>query len=192
MNNSEPRIYFIDQSYDNHGDLSEEEASDQERKEIETEFGVHVQPANIGSSADLPAFLLALGTPVALLVTLFFQGKAIKENFGAWTDIGRTIRDYFNRPVRLNREAALFLALYTYAKERSITLSEIQLVGYKVFDRRFEKSKVDTCPLIQEISPSPKEIYLGDIIHVFDVILNGTLVRFVIDGRNIKIDDLEE
>jgi len=191
---SEPKIYFIDLSYDNHVGLSENEASELEKKQIESEFDIHVEPANIGAGADLPAFLVTLNnyTLIAGAVFIFFQGKSIKENLDAWIEIGKTIAKFLKRPVLVNREAAVLIALNAYSERTGAIPTRIQLLGYRAFNRRFSQTVSLETKEISGCDPDPNEENLSDTIHFLQLMVDDTMYRFVLDGKNIKMEQLKK
>lgn len=190
----EPKIYFIDQSYDRPCDLGEIEASEYEKNQIEAEFNLRLQHANIGVGADLPAFLAVLGgyAPLAAAMYIFFHGKEIKENLDAWIEIGSSIAKFLSRQLHMNREASVLIALHTYTETTNETPKSIRLIAYKVFNQRFDDNGLLLDKNIVGYDENPNEEDLSDVTHILRMTIDESSYRFIIRGRSIEMNLLEE
>lgn len=180
-------LFVIDQSYtEDHEDV--EAVSDQYRRELEAEYGVTAIEADIGPSASIPAFLVAIATATvplwALAPAIFFAGKPIRENFEAWAEIARTIRGYFKRPVILARNGAAALAFESVMGELARTPTTLKLVSY----RTLHQSNVEDFKSLErsdQIEDGADTLFLGFASHVFEIEADGRLFRTLVDGREV-------
>jgi hypothetical protein len=184
-------IAVVDETYG----VSEDEAWDHEREkyrlELESEFGLSFEEANIGPGADLPAFVTFLtGTatvPVwTLLGAVFFLGKPLNDNLAAWGEIGQKLQAFFKRTVYLNRDGAAVIAVESIIKELGRVPASIRLVSYRM-NHVSEPDDLEAMDRGTEIEEAPPTLYLGFIRHIFEIDADGALFRVSIEGKNVQL-----
>jgi hypothetical protein len=101
---SEIVIAIIDEAYDNEND-DYEQASLLYKASLEDEFSVEFEEGNVGPGADIPAFITVLrenALPLLpWLLAVFFSGKPIVDNLGAWRQIFASVRKFCIDPVKI-------------------------------------------------------------------------------------------
>lgn len=183
-------VAIVDQTYG----VAEDDAWEREREKyrlgLETEFGVPFEEGNIGPSADFPAFITLLQTASipnwALLISAFFLGKPINDNLSAWREMGQKIRAFFKRPTYLNRQGAAALAVERVFDELGGVPNSIHLLSYRVVHAPESDSLADM-NRGDEIAEGPDTLYLGFILHIFEIDADGNVFRVSVDGRNANI-----
>lgn len=180
-------LLVADETYDSGETWAQD--SERYRLDLEKEFGVKFEEANIGPGADMPAFLTVLATTTvplwSLLLGAFFLGKPINENLDAWHAIGKRLRKFFKRPVYLSRSGAAVIAVEAVFEEIGGTPKTLRLCSYKINhldEREFEETAISN-----EISATPDTLYLGFIWHVFEIEADGIVFRVRVDGRTTTI-----
>jgi hypothetical protein len=101
-------IYIPDPNYGPDYDTDEgfRRASEAFMQELESEYHLKFEFTSIGTGAAQAAYftLLSLGPwpYLALALAVFFQGKRIKENLEAWTELVQKITPFFHRKPTLD------------------------------------------------------------------------------------------
>lgn len=182
-------VIVIDETYG--GDEETWEAdSEKYRQQLEQEFEAVFQEVNVGPGADIPAFLTELidaKVPLwsAALVT-FFAGKRIKENLDAWSEMARTLRRFFARPIILARHGAAVLALEAVLDELGGMPRVIRLVRYRAGHpaEDFSPAQADLGDGIEE---NPPTLNLGYVVHLFEIEADGVLFRVSVEGKRAQV-----
>ena len=185
-------VLIIDETYGS-GDEAHAEASERLRCSLEAEFGTEFQEANVGPGADLPAFLTIVSTanvPLwALLLGAFFMGRSINENLDAWSEIARKIKPFFGRRVILARNGAAALAVEAVLEELGGLPKAIRLVGYRPCDIG-DKRNLQVSDGNEEIRENPQTLFLGQVLHEFEIEADGLRFRVTVDGKSCSVTRL--
>lgn len=164
-----------------------DEAREEFRRKLESEYGVPFEDADIGPGADLPAFVTFLsGTAAvpmwAMVAAAFFMGKPLHENLQAWRDMALKLRNFLKRPAALNRHGAATLAVEAVFDEMDGIPSELRLASYgtrHIGDPEHPVSQL-------EIADAAPTQVLGFIQHVFRIEADGVMFEVVVDGRSAE------
>lgn len=184
-------IAFMDVAYDiGHGDEEYIEASLRYKTSLVDEFGIDLQRANIGPAADIPAFIAVLRENVLpllpWLLAVFFAGKPIAENLSSWHQLYLRLRKFLSRPLVLSRNGAAILAIEAIVKEIGATPRSLQLRSYfpsSISDAEdFEKLTAQGL-----VEPSPPNIRLGVVFHIFEIEADGVGYLVGINGRDVFV-----
>lgn len=183
-------VAIVDETYD----VAEDDAWERDREEyrlgLEREFGLPFVEGNIGPSADFPAFITLLQTASipnwVVLVSAFFLGKPIMENWEAWRDMGKRINSFFKRPTYLNRQGAAAIAVDRLFDELGGPPHSLRLLSYRAVPVA-ERDDLSDTPRVGEIAEAQDTLQLGFIIHIFDVEADGDVFRVSVDGRKTNI-----
>lgn len=182
-------VIVIDETYGGDEDNWEFE-SERYRRELERVFGTPFQGANVGPGADIPAFLTDLinaRVPLwSAALVVFFAGKAIKESFEAWTEMARAVRSFFERPVVLARHGAAVLAIEAAFDEMDGIPKTIRLVRYRA-GHLAEDTPLIEANLGNGIEENPPTLNLGYTVHLFEIEVDGVLLRVSVDGKQAKV-----
>lgn len=188
-------IVVVDETYPPTDEDAWEAESEAYRRDLEQEFGVRFQEANVGPGADIPAFLTLLATtsvPLwSVVAAAFFLGKPINENLTAWRDIGRKISEFFSRPVILGRHGASVLAVEAVFDEMGGTPKTIRLLSYRP-SHIGEAQDLAQLPEGTEILENPPTLNLGLVRHVFEIEADGKKFRVGVDGKSVQVVPLNE
>lgn len=184
-------IAVVDETYGVSDDDTWHSERENYRLGLEAEFGMAFEEANIGPGADLPAFVTFLvGTatvPVwTLLAAAFFAGKPINENISAWRVIGQKLRTFFRRPVYLNRDGAVVIAVEAIINELGRLPTSIRLVSYRI-NHAAEPNDLAELDRGTEIEEAPMTLFLGFIRHIFEIEADGALFRVSIEGKDAQL-----
>jgi hypothetical protein len=184
-------VAVVDETYG----VSEDDTWDSEREkyrlELEAEFKMPFEEANIGPGADLPAFVTLLtGTatvPVwTLLAAAFFLGKPLNDNLSAWREMGQKLRVFFKRPIYLNRDGAAVIACDTIIDELGHIPTSMRLVSYRI-NHVAEPDDLASMDRGTEIEEAPRTLYLGFIRHIFEIEADDALFRVGIEGKTAQL-----
>lgn len=182
-------VIVIDETYGGDEDTREFE-SERYRRDLERAFGTTFQEANIGPGADIPAFLTDLinaRVPLwSAALVVFFAGKSIKDSFEAWIEMARAVRSFFDRPVILARHGAAVLASEAALAEMNGIPKTIRLVRYRAGHLAEDTSLLDA-NLGNGIEDSPPTLNLGYVVHLFEMEVDGVLLRVSVDGRRATV-----
>ncbi|HQR90103.1 MAG: hypothetical protein B7Z44_05275 [Caulobacter sp. 12-67-6] len=186
-------IAIVDETYGVSDDDDWTQAREVFRLNLEKEFGLPFEEANIGPGADLPAFVTLLQTSqtsvLALLIALFFGGKPIKESLTAWRDMARKLLSFFPRRIFLNRQGAAVLAIDAVMEAMGGLPKSIRLLSYR--NRHVhEDENLATIEASTEIAEPPATLYLGYVRHVFDIEADGVLFRVGVEGQSVAVSRL--
>lgn len=195
-------IFVINESYDRIGEYvdwhdypDEAAATDAASRaflgRIEAEFGSEFEEVNVGSGADLPAFVTVITENIVpllpWLMAVFFSGKPIVENLGAWRTIYEKIRPYFTRITLLNRNGAAVLAVEAVFEDMGGTPKTVVLRGYKPEYPHGDDEGVEPPEGIENPSPT---LNLSMIKHVFQIEADGVAFVVTVDGTNVALKRL--
>lgn len=184
-------IAVVDETYGVNQDDTWDREREKYRLELEAEFGMLFEEANIGPGADFPAFVTLLTStatvPVwTLLVAAFFLGKPITDNLSAWREIGQKIRVFFNRPIYLNRDGAAVLAAEAIIDALGGLPTSMRLVSYRT-NHVSEQDDLAAMDRGTEIEEAPATLFLGCIRHIFEIDADGALFRVSVEGRSAQL-----
>jgi hypothetical protein len=185
-------VIIIDETYDTGDDDDWENLSKEYRRSLESKFEVEFQETNVGAGADIPAFLTIIATtsiPIPLwvgLLSAFFLGKPISENLDGWSDIGRRIHKFFQKPVLLSRHGAAILAVEAVFNEMGGLPKKIQLKNYRSGHIGDDPDSYEFSEG-QEIAESGPIINLGHTRHVFEITADGRLFLVSVEGRHARV-----
>jgi hypothetical protein len=197
-----PIIYITDVTYDRGNDyagLTEEQASEEYRKQLEILLGVELRKANIGQGADWPVFayelvdLIKNNSSIAIALGIFFSGKRIKENLDAWINIGDCALSQMMRfrPL-LNRSAALLMGLAHYVRKEKNQPFEIEIIEYRKLDSRcfpdLEQISIEPANVIEN---QPTEEEVGYTIHYYRMFVDGKII-VILNRADVFIVKKEE
>lgn len=190
----EVQIFIIDETYDHYENW--EEAREQFRLSLEAEYNLKFKEANIGPSADVPAFFTLLTStfqvPIwTVILGLFFSGKLIRDNFDAWQEMVKRIAKFFNHQVVFSRNGASIIAMKAALDELGKAPKTIQLISYR-FDMIFSAEELAALELSSEINESLNPIFLGQGWHIFEIQLDEILLRIGIDGETPHVIHINE
>ena len=189
-------IFVVDESYDrideyvNWDDYADEwaateAASDVFLELIRAEFDADFEEANIGSGADLPAFVTAITSNIVPLIpwlmAIFFSGKPIVDNIGAWRTLLGKIRPFFSRTVVLNRNGAAVLAMDAVFEDMGGIPKNVALHGYKP-DSRYDDADLDAPLEIEDPMPT---LNLSAVKHVFHIEADGISYVVAVNGTKV-------
>ncbi len=181
-------VIIIDETYDHSTDW--EADSERYRQGLERDFKTGFQTVDIGSGADLPAFLTNLANATVPLwsatLAVFFLGKQIKENLDAWGEMVRAIKRFFPRPVVLARNGAAVLAIQAVFDQMDGIPKSVRLLRYRS-GNIFEDDAFDRHWRGTEIEDSPPTQTLDRIIHLFEIEADGLLYRVEVRDMKTKI-----
>jgi hypothetical protein len=188
MTEAKIAIYIPDPTYGKDVDNWEEE-SRQFKKEIEAEFQLRFDEADIGAGAAEPAFFTWLELEpwwpyVALALVFLFKGKSLKENVEAWSAIYKKLAAFFHRRPTFDRDGAAILAVNEITSQLGHFPSSFRLIGYRhitVFD--------DDSETPNEIAEAPART-LGMGIHVFHIEAENRAYRITVYGKEINLQAL--
>ena len=184
-------IAIVDQTYGISDDDNWERDREKFRLSLEHEFGLRFEDGNVGPSADLPAFITLLQAkkrvPVwVLLCGLFFMGKPLVENFQAWREIGEQLHPLLKRPAYLNRQGAAVIAVEAVVGELGHDPERLQLRGYRFFHVP-ELGDLGELRCDSQIADAPPTLFLGFIVHVFEIEADGIAFRVTVEGPRATI-----
>jgi hypothetical protein len=175
-------VFIVDATYDRDDSFK---SSSLLRKKFELISGSPLKEENIGSGADLPAFLLEYSTFIPFLA-LFFMGKQINENLSAWMDIIKKMQALSDEAtVYFNRWAAALWGIY----KANLSSKDITLISYKSFNRRID----DICHLESHFQSFLIEVNapyqdVSDVTHEFLIkMANGSILRISVYGDNVNV-----
>jgi hypothetical protein len=195
-------IYVVDESYDRIGeyvnwdDFPDEAAatnaaSQKFLERIKAEFGSEFEDVNVGPGADVPAFVTAITENIIpllpWLMAIFFSGKPIVDNLGAWRTIYEKIRPFFTRDTLLNRNGAAVLAVEAVFEEMGGTPKTVVLRGYKAEYRHDDDQSTELPEHIEEPSPT---LNINMIKHVFQIEADGVTFVVKVDGTRVILKRL--
>ena len=187
-------IFVIDESYDRIDEfvdlddyLDELSATDAAsavfRTRIEAEFGSSFEQVNVGPGADMPAFVTAITSNIVpllpWLLAVFFSGKPIIDNLGAWQTIYGRMRPYFSRTTITNRNGAAVLAMAAVFEDMGGIPKSVTLRGY-TSGYRHDEDCVAAPPAIEEPPPT---LGLSLVNHVFHIEADGVAFLVTVDGE---------
>lgn len=186
---SEIVIAVIDEAYDNEDD-DYEQASLLYKASLVDEFSVEFEEGNVGPGADIPAFITVLrenALPLLpWLLAVFFSGKPIVDNLGAWRQIFASVRKFFSRPVVLSRNGAAALAVEAIFDEMGGTPRSLHLRSYRAAGI-WEADDFDKLTGLGVIEAAPPTIQLGMVFHVFEIEADGVTMLVGVNGRDVLI-----
>lgn len=191
----EIQVFIIDETYDHYENW--EEVSERFRISLEAEYNLKFKEANIGPSADVPAFLTTLITssfqvPVwTVILCLFFSGKLIRDNFDAWQDMAKRIAKFFNHHVVFSRNGASIIAMKAVLDDLGMAPKTIKLISYR-FDMIFSVEELAALEASSEINESLNPIFLGQGWHIFEIQLDDVLLRVGVDGETAYVININE
>lgn len=189
------QVFIIDKTYDHYD--KEGPASERFRKSLEAEYNLKFKEANIGPSADVPAFLTTLLTssfqvPIwTVILGLFFSGKLIRDNFDAWQEMVKRIAKFFNHQVVFSRNGASIIAMKAALDELGKAPKTIKLISYR-FDMVFSVEELAALEVSSEINESLNPIFLGQGWHIFEIQLDEVFLRVGVDGETAYVININE
>lgn len=184
-------IFALDETYDTGDEGTYEQRSEAFREILETEFGLPVRKVNIGPGADVPAFIIDLlnGTSPnwVFMLGLFFAGKSIQENLGAWVDAVKVVRSFFGKRVVLARKAASLLAVEAVFNDLDGIPKSIKMLSYRTWYDE-DPTSYDRTSIIEPNAPT---LNMSQIVHVFEIEADGLLFRITVEGVQTRLIRLE-
>lgn len=190
-------IFVVDENYDRIGeyvnceDYADEAAATDAASRafllgLKAEFGSEFQEVNVGPGADVPAFFTVISDNVLpllpWLMAMFFSGKPIVDNLGAWRTIYEKIRPYLRRNTLLNRNGAAVLAVEAVFADLGGTPKTLVLRVYKSEDRHADDESFD---LPEGIEEPCSTLNLSSIKHVFQIDADGVSFVVTVDGTKV-------
>lgn len=184
-------VFVLDETYDTEDEDSYEQRSEAFRIALETEFGLPALEGNIGPGADVPAFIIDLlnGTSPnwLFLLTLFFAGKPIQENLGAWADAVKAIRAFFGKRVVLARQGASVLAVEAVFNDLGGIPKSIKMLSYRTWHDEDPRSY----DCVATIEPNAPTLNMSQVVHVFEIEADGLFFRVTVEGVRTRLIRLE-
>jgi hypothetical protein len=189
-------IFVVDESYDrineyvNWDDYADEWAATEAAREIflehiRAEFDAEFEEANIGSGADLPAFVTFIGSNIVpltpWLMAIFFSGKPIIDNIEAWRTLLGKIRPFFSRTVVLNRNGAAVLAMNAVFEDMGGIPKQVVLHGYTP---GFQYEDADLL-VPQEIEDPMPTLNLSMVKHFYHIEADGISYVVAVEGTKV-------
>ncbi len=182
-------VAIIDETYGG-DERTYEYDSRQYKISLLQEFAHDFEDSNVGPGADIPAFVTVVRENVLpllpWLMAVFFSGKPILDNLGAWQQIFFSVRRFFSRPLVLNRNGAAVIAVEAVFKEmggtpRSLLLKSYRPVGiWEVGDF----NKLSGLGLIEN---GPPILNLGRVFHLFEIEADGIGFLVGINGKEALV-----
>lgn len=187
-------IAVVDETYDRSEDDDWERDREAFRLKLEEEHELPFEDGNIGPGADFPAFITLLQSNVhvplwVMISSIFFLGEPLTKNFDAWREIGRKVRSLLTRPAYLNRQGAAVLAVEAVMNAIGDPPESLRLISYRI-DHLGEETDLASAELGTEIMDAPDTLYLGFIVHIFEIEADGVQFRVSVDGREAKAQRL--
>lgn len=184
-------IFVLDETYDCEDEETYPLRSEAFRVALEAEFGLSAIEGNIGSGADVPAFIIDLlngATPNwVFLLNLFFAGKPIQDNLGAWIDAVKAVRSLFGKRVVLARHGASVLAIEAVFNELGGLPKSVKMwsyrTGYGENPASYDRAGI--------IGPNAPTLKMSQVVHVFEIEADGLLFRVTVDGLRTRLIKLE-
>lgn len=184
------RVFFVDVTYDI-GPHSEDQTVKGYKEILEAEFGIALEPVNIGQGADIPSFMVEIPHTVVWVtggvLALVYAGKPIKDGIDAWIQLAQRVRSYFPRPLYPDSTAAFSLAIER-TKDLHGIADGITILEYYCIERRLQN----------KIQPEDDETldYIdrnaGEFTHCFHIECQGRVYKITIDGRSIFMNILRK
>lgn len=183
-------VIVIDETYPPEDEENWEQEREHYRLNLEEQYRVSFDDADVGPGADIPAFLTVIATtdiPLwSALLAGFFFGKSINENLDAWGEIGRKIKGFFDRPVVLARHGAAVLAVGAVFEEMGGTPTSVKLLSYRVGHIGDSDDLTDVAAS-NEIRENTPTLNLGYVRHIFEIEADGLRFRVGIEGKDTKV-----
>jgi hypothetical protein len=177
-------IAVIDETYGWEED-SYERDSENYRTELSEEFEVDFEVSNVGPGADIPAFVTVLQENLLPLLpwvlAVFFSGKPMVENLGAWKEIFRVLQKYFKRPLVLSRNGAAAIAVKAVFEDMGGIPRSLLLKSYRPAHLG-EADSFDSLSSSGEIENAPPVINLGMVYHLFEIEADGVCYLVGVNG----------
>jgi hypothetical protein len=183
MSGEDIRVAILDPEYGQSSETGEEFEVRTEalRRELELEFGMDAEPADIGVGASASAFIFTFTSVVGVFWTLLISGKKIKESLEAYGELYQKLRPFLSREPTLDRNGALAVALKELI-DRNGNIKHVRLVGYRpmsILTMEEEPTVIDT------IENDPETI-LHTTIHLFEFDLDGERARVSVFGAEVR------
>ncbi|MBX7535022.1 hypothetical protein K3175_05050 [Qipengyuania sp. GH1] len=163
--------------------------------DLENEFGLQFEDADVGPSASLPAFVMFITAnwewvgPSALAI--FFGGKRVEDSWNWWVAKAKIIKRVADKKqIKLNRNGAAILAVNAVMRDFSDTPLEIKLLRYGVAHMG-EPDNLKAFEIENEIKGSTDTLYLGFIKHIFEIEADGNVFRAQVDGAEVEISRVD-
>lgn len=160
------------------------------RLDLEREYSVDFEDADIGPSVSLPAFVTfivdnkeIIGSAIA---AAFFSGKRIEDSWNWWASKAKLLRKFGKRRIRLNRNGAAILAVEAVMAELPDTPSELKLLRYGV-GRMGEADDLANFKIEDQANGPTDTLFLGFVRHVFEIDVDGQKFRVGVDGSAVEI-----
>lgn len=163
------------------------------RLELEAEFDLPFEDADIGPGASFPAFATLIAGAVAIgggIGSVLMAGKTIEDGIDAYLRLATRIRKLFTRRTYVNRNGAAVLAIEAVAKEVQGLPRSIKILGYAVQSLAEPDEPSDLEPLT-EVADAVGTIYLGMVRHIFDIEANGARYRVSVQSQTVKVLPLQ-
>ena len=184
------QIAVVDETYFSDGE-DWYERRESFRLNLEREFGVGFEDADVGPSVSLPAFVAFIAAnwelvgPIALAV--FFGGKRVEDNWKWWVSKAKIIRGIGKkRQIKLNRNGAAILAVEAVMRELSETPSGLKLLRYGT-GYMDEADDLNDFQIGHEKEGPTDTLFLGFIKHVFEIEADGKLFRVGVYGSEVEV-----
>lgn len=188
---SEIQVAIVDETYFADEEDGWEARSEKVRQELEREFGLTFEEADIGPSVSLPAFVTFLTANWEWLsgaaFAIFFDGKRIEDSWRWWVDKAKMLRSFGKqKQVKLNRNGAAILAVEGVLKSLHDTPSELKMLRYAIATMADE----DDLKGFQFGHPPDGPVdtlFLGFTKHIFEIQADEKLFRVGVDGLEVEL-----
>lgn len=178
-------VYFVDTTYGrgDHDDWQVRSAA--LKQEIEQEFGLQLDDADIAPGWSLPAFsaIVAEYWPAGL-VALALAGEKIEKNVDAWVRLYDRIKHYLKRLVCLDRNGASVLAVNEVIVKCGATPRSLRFEGYAYLSLIEGKVEYDATPLTDFLDP-PAAMYLSVVVHIFQIEADNRRFKVYVEGNTV-------
>lgn len=183
------QVAIVDKTYfDEGGDWAER--SKAFRNELEKEFGVEFEEADIGPSVSLPAFITFLSANAEVigstLLGIFLLGKKLEDGWRWWVEKAKLLKKFSAHQVKLNQHGASILAVEAVMNESSNPPNYIKLLRYGTALMGEGDDLVNFQIEVEKEGPTDT-LYLGFMKHIFDIEADGQLYRVGVDGTEVEV-----
>lgn len=178
-------VAVIDETYGGEEDSCEQDSANY-KIGLSEEFEVDFEVSNVGPGADIPAFVTVLQENILPLLpwvlAVFFSGKPMVDNIGAWRVIFKALQVYFGRPVILSRNGAAAIAVEAVFDDMGGVPKTLLLRSYRPAHLG-EADSFDSLSSSGAIETAPPIIYLGMVFHLFEIEADGVCYLVGIKGK---------
>lgn len=182
-------VYIPDKTYGQDDYDTWQERSTEFRVELEKEFGLPIQDADIWPGASLPAFLMHVPIDawpyLGMALYAFFKGKDVEDNLDAWPKLFDRLNPFRKHRAYFKRDGAAVLVIHEITKALGSEPRSIRLIGY-VLHTDVTGGPPDL-NAISEISDDPEEHYVGWVEHLFVVEADGRQFKAIVWRRSYLV-----